>query len=352
MTTTFYLPASGTPPLASLAVDSQWEYSNGISRLPCFTSKQNTALATTIMQPPTVTGTYQWVWFQYQSQHLQTDYTWTTTDTVSVVIGKCAETTTSGDAHLAYSVRVVNWDGSIVRGTIGLYHATSSELPLTANAATRIHNARVNGATNFNSYAGDRIIIELGLHVVTPAIENMQMRKGDPTAIADFALTAGLTTDLCPWVRLSRTVTLGDTSSSTTSSTTSSSTSSSSESYSTSTSSTTSSSTSCTSSSSSSTTSSSSSESYSTSTSSTTSSSTSCSSSSSFSSSESSSSSSSSSSSISFWIYPWDWTVESTYVGNYKSSNFVNGVLVITDTSINVSITTYVTMDWGAAGRP
>ena len=123
-----------------------------------------------------------------------------------MVIGKCAETTTSGDTHLAYSVRIVSGDGGSVRGTVGLFHATSTEYPLVASAATRIHDARTNGAGTFSSQVGDRIIIEIGLHGVKPALEDIQMRIGDPTATADFALTAGLTTDLCPWVSLSKSV--------------------------------------------------------------------------------------------------------------------------------------------------
>lgn len=208
MATRLYLPASGSPPLAALAVNANWELTNGLVRLPCFTAKQNTALATDTRLWP-ATATQQWCWWQFQSEPLREPYSWLATDTVSMVIGKCAETTVSGDTHLAYVVRVVSGDGSVVRGVIGLYHSTSTEYPLVASAATRIHNARTNGATAFSSQAGDRIIIEIGLHGVTPAAENIQMRKGDPSATADFALTAGLTTDLCPWVQLSRTVAFG-----------------------------------------------------------------------------------------------------------------------------------------------
>lgn len=211
MTTRLYLPVTGTPPLASLAVNSNWEYSTSLARLPCASARGNTALTTYTYQPPTSSGTYQWVWRQWQSDILKYAYDWTTADTVSMVIGKCAETTTGGDAHLAYVVRVVSGDGSVIRGVIGLMHATSSEFPLIAAAATRIHNALITGATNFSSQAGDRIIIEIGLHLATPVVQNMQMRFGDPTANppADFALTAGLTTDLVPWVQLSRTVEFG-----------------------------------------------------------------------------------------------------------------------------------------------
>jgi len=208
MATRLYLPISGTPPLASLAVNSNWELSNNLVRLPCFTTKQNTALTSYQYTWPAAL-TQQWVWRQWQTERLTTGYSWTTSDTVSMVIGKCYETTTAGDTHLAYVIRVVSDDGSVIRGVIGLYHATSTEFPLVASAATRIHAARVTGATTFSSQAGDRIIIEIGLHGVTPGLQSIQMRFGDPSATADFARTAALTTDLCPWVELSRTVTFG-----------------------------------------------------------------------------------------------------------------------------------------------
>lgn len=208
MATRFYLPISGTPPLAALAVNANWELTNSLVRLPCYITKQNTALTTYTLTWPATT-TQQWCWRQWQSLPLKAGYSWTTADTVSTVIGKCAETTTGGDTHLVYIIRIVSGDGSVIRGVIGLMHAISSEYPLVASAATRIHNVLTTGATNFSSQAGDRIIIEIGLHGVTPVAENIQMRFGDPSATADFALTAGLTTDLCPWVQLSRTVEFG-----------------------------------------------------------------------------------------------------------------------------------------------
>jgi len=208
MATRFYLPSSGTPPLSSLAVNTNWEQTTGLVRLPTKTTKQNTALTSSNKTWPS-TATQQWAWYQFQSEQLLAAYSWTTADTVSMVLGKLAETTTSGDTHLAYIVRIVSSDGTVERGVIGLMHATSTEFALTAAAATRIHSALTTGATAFNSQIGDRIIIELGVHGVTPAAESIQMRVGDPTASADFALTAALTTDLCSWVELSRTVSLG-----------------------------------------------------------------------------------------------------------------------------------------------
>jgi len=205
MATRFYLPISGTPPLNSLAVNANWELIGSLTRLPCFTTKQNTAL-TQVSAVWSAGVTQQWCWRQWQSEPMVAAYDWTTADTVSMVI-KCAENLISVDSHLAYVIRVVSGDGSVIRGVIGLYHATSSEYPTSlATIATRIHSARVNGATNFSSQIGDRIIIEIGHHGVTPALETVYHNYGDPSAIGDYALTAGLTTDLCPWVELSRTV--------------------------------------------------------------------------------------------------------------------------------------------------
>jgi hypothetical protein len=124
-----------------------------------------------------------------------------------MVIGKCGEPAAlTADTHLAYVVRVVNGPGTVIRGVVGLFHATSTEFPDVASAATRIHSARTNGATNFTSFAGDRLVIELGMHGVTPALVQVQIRVGDPVDATDFALTAALTTDLTPWVELSKTV--------------------------------------------------------------------------------------------------------------------------------------------------
>ncbi len=211
MATRLYFPTAGTPPLASLARDANWELPAGSSnpeqRLPTFTSKQNTALSTATLQWP-ATATQQWCWIQFQSETLASGYSFQLTDTISMVIGKCAETTLSGDSHLAFSLRVVSEDGSVVRGTLLLYHATSTEFPLAASAATRIHSARA-FTSAVSALAGDRLILEVGLHGVTPAAEYIQMRFGDPSAVADFALTAGLTTDLDPWWEMSPNLTFG-----------------------------------------------------------------------------------------------------------------------------------------------
>lgn len=205
MATRLYLPASGTAPLASLAFDANWELTTSATRYPCSTTKSNTTLAD-VARTWGSTSTQQWVFFQFQTTTMKTGYSWTS-DTVSMVI-RGLQAAAQTDSHLAYSIRVVSVDGGTVRGTIGLFHATSSEFG--TSAATRIHDARGDGSGTFTSYAGDRIIVEIGLHGVSPTLTAVTLRIGDPSGTSDFALTAGLTTDLCPWVELSRTVTFGN----------------------------------------------------------------------------------------------------------------------------------------------
>lgn len=208
MATRFYLPVSGTPPLSSLAVSATWGRSENLVRYPCFTTKTNTSL-TQKSANWAATATDDWVWVQYQSNILAAAYSWTTADTVSMVI-KVAEAAAQVDSHLAYCIRVVSGDGATVRGTIGVFQATSSEYPTSlASIATRIHSARTDGASNFSSSVGDRIIIEIGHWGVTPTANTVYHNYGDPSATNDYALTDGLTTDLCPWVELSRTVVFG-----------------------------------------------------------------------------------------------------------------------------------------------
>jgi len=205
MATRFYLPASGTAPLGSLAVDSSWGRTENLERRPCDVNKGNTSL-TQKSAAWAATATNDWVWVQFQSKCLAAGYSWTTADTVSMVL-KVAEAAAQVDSHLAYCIRVVSKDGTVVRGTVGVYQATSSEYPTSlANIATRIHDARTDGASNFSSQAGDRIIIEIGHWGVTPTTNTVYHNYGDPSATEDYALTAGLTTDLCPWVELSRDV--------------------------------------------------------------------------------------------------------------------------------------------------
>lgn len=204
MATRLYLPTSGAAG-SSPTVSAGWgRQIAAFARFPMATAKANTALTTytALFGATTTSGT---LWHQWVSDTLNVDQT--ITGTVSMVVGKCAETTANGDASLAFVLRTMIGDTSSVRGTNLSFLATDTEFPLVAAAATRIHSARA--LTSVAALAGDRLCMEIGIWGVTPTNENMQLRFGDPTATADFALTAALTTDLDPWVELSQTITFG-----------------------------------------------------------------------------------------------------------------------------------------------
>lgn len=202
MATRFYLPASGTAPLGSLAYDASWGRSEGFVRRPTDITKSNTSLATDT-RTWGATATNDWVWIQFQSKRLATGYSWTTSDTVSMSM-RCRENAAQVDTHLSYVIRVVSGDGGTIRGTIGVFQASSTEF--TTTLSTKIHSARTDGASNFSSQAGDRIIIEIGVYGVTPTADTVDIRFGDPTGVSDCPLTAGDTNDYCGWVELSRDV--------------------------------------------------------------------------------------------------------------------------------------------------
>lgn len=204
MATRLYLQSTSTGAVNPAFADGGWERDHGsyASRIMA-TTKANTAL-TTVSGVFGATTTSQTRYHTFVSDTLNVGQT--ISGTFSLVVGKCAETTLSGDAHLAYALRVTTGSGTH-RATLATVMATSTEFPLIASAATRIHSATA--ITSFACNAGDRLVLEIGIHGVTPANEVMQMRFGDPTATADFALTSGLTTDLCPWGELSQTVTFG-----------------------------------------------------------------------------------------------------------------------------------------------
>jgi hypothetical protein len=195
------MPVTGTP-LISPAVDTQWERSASVFfRAPAVRTKSNTALTDKSALFGS-TATSQTCWAQFVSETL--DVNQTIAGTVSLVI-RGLEQNLSEDLSLAFSLRVIA-PNLTVRGTLHLQHAAATEFAVTAQ--TRIFSAVA--LTSVNALGGDHVVMEVGFHGVTPANTGSNiLRFGDPTAIADFALTSGLTTDLVPWYELSQTLTFG-----------------------------------------------------------------------------------------------------------------------------------------------
>ena len=204
MATRFYLPSSGASPLNSLPVSIEWESSGAdFFRAPLLTAKSNSALADFVATFPNST-TQQMCWAQWVTDPMVSGYSFTPADTIKLVV-RGLEGGLLVDGYLACMVRVVNGNGSVDRGTVDAWMGTNT-VEFALSAATRIHNVSLAGAVN--AQAGDRIVVEFGMYGATPSTAyNATLRFGDPSATADFALTHALTTDLCPWIELSPTLT-------------------------------------------------------------------------------------------------------------------------------------------------
>ena len=196
MATRFYLPASGTPPLPDAVVDGQWEMSN-VERLPMYTFHSGTALTTRTVAWGVVSGSKDWCWWQFQSPPLAKPVTFTQSDTFRGVVGKCAETTTNGNSFLVSLLKVVSGDGTLKAVLHPSLLSGGPEFDVVAAASTRLQ-ATTNLLLAYTASVGDYLIIEVGPRGASPANENVQLRTGDPTGVADFAFTASLTTDLVP----------------------------------------------------------------------------------------------------------------------------------------------------------
>lgn len=207
MATRFYLPSAGSSPLPTLALASQWEGAiTGFFRAPAVLSKSGTPLAD-------VAGRYlangtnrQDCWGQWVSPPLASDHDFLTTEKADIIV-RGLEADAACNGHLAFVCRVVSGDGATDRGVIRLYMGTSTELA--TSAATRVIDSAV--LTARSAYAGDRLVIEIGTHSAGGSnAYDVTWRFGDPSDTDDFAKTANLTTDLCPWFELSPDLTFAD----------------------------------------------------------------------------------------------------------------------------------------------
>lgn len=212
MATRFYLPDGGTVPSVSPAVGSAWGVTPaGFTRGVTATTKaQNTTLAseTSTNFGETSTSVVNVIHRQYVAAVALTAQT--ISGTFSAVI-RGGEDASTNDESLQVVLRVVSSDGLTERGV--LYAGHTVTLNATAGAlgqewATASQTRLIPAGTALSSLTvqtGDLLVIEVGHrhHNTSATSATGWLTLGDPSATADFALTAGLTTSLCPWVEFS-----------------------------------------------------------------------------------------------------------------------------------------------------
>lgn len=192
---------SGGAAAVSPAFDAGWEQTGQADRvrlLPKLLDAAITALANSTTMTVPITTTQDILCRQFVGDPLRAQ---TISGTISAVI-RVFESATTANVTLALLAKVVSQDGGTARGTIFSTFNTDTEWPLSASAATRIVNAQA--LSSLAIQAGDRLVIEIGGHAAGPtAATSYNMRFGN-SAASDFALTTALTTDLNPWVELSK----------------------------------------------------------------------------------------------------------------------------------------------------
>lgn len=184
------LPGNFAPP-----VDPSWEQpATSFFRAPAVRTKRDTPLTDfSSLFGATISG--QTVWAQYITEALDVDQT---IDGTLALIVRGFEGSLAENLHIAYVARLIGPDYT-VRGTLASFQTTQTEFGVTPE--TRIRSG--DGIAATAGLAGDRIVMEFGFHGVgqANAAANV-LRFGDPVGVANFALTAGLTTDLCTWFRI------------------------------------------------------------------------------------------------------------------------------------------------------
>lgn len=147
------------------------------------------------------TATADVVFQQWVTAPLDADQT--IAGTLSLVV-LAVELAATENAHLAVSLRVVKPDGTN-RGVLVRSMATSTEF--TTTTETRILGPLT--LSSVAALAGDRLVLELGVHGVTPSnTSNILIAHSARNDLSDYALTSGLAVGSVGWWELSQPVTL------------------------------------------------------------------------------------------------------------------------------------------------
>jgi hypothetical protein len=120
--------------------------------------------------------------------------------TYSLVM-RCSEAATTNNAHLAFVLRAVSADGARALVTLAS-SMTNVGTEYAVTAETRIFGP--SALTASVMVEPWRVVLEIGTHAQAPSAAGSFVHRVGSAAATDFALTTALTTDLNPWLELSR----------------------------------------------------------------------------------------------------------------------------------------------------
>lgn len=206
MASRFYLHASGSQPApTNPAFDAGWEQTGQATRLPMdlkLRLQAATALTNSSAITVPITTTQQILAYQFTSRQVFRPVRLDASVTFSMVI-RGLENATTNNVFLAYVLRAFSAQGDRVLGTLAS-SMTNAGTEFVATAATRIFSAIALTATTISEPW--RLVLDLGGHAQAPSASGSYTYRAGCNAASDFALTSALTTDLNPWMELSRTL--------------------------------------------------------------------------------------------------------------------------------------------------
>src|SRR6188768_4077924 len=165
MATRFQFDNITTSPLNALGFDASWEQTGGADRrYSPRKGKANTfsAPANQTAQTVPITTVQQILSRQYTTEPLHSPTS--ISGTFSMVL-RVLESATTANVFLAFVLRAVSNDGSVVRGTLAS-SMTNAGTEYAATAATRIFSAVA--LTPVDLIFGDRLVLEVGGHAQAP----------------------------------------------------------------------------------------------------------------------------------------------------------------------------------------
>jgi hypothetical protein len=198
--TRFYF-TQGIAAAIAPAVDAGWERQIGSffrNRLTLTKPETSTTTQSAVFGSSATSDT---LWGQWMSPPLAGPVTINTP--VSLVM-RVQEDGLAENAHLAFALRVVSQDGTTVRGTLKTQYATSTEFA--TSGVTRSFNALA--TSSVAALAGDRLVMEIGAHGVTPAnVDFLMFEFGANQNQPDHVLADGDGNSFNAWFEIGQALT-------------------------------------------------------------------------------------------------------------------------------------------------
>ena len=208
MASRFYFHSSGSQPApTNPAFDAGWEQTGQAVRLPMDLKAMQgpqTALTNSSAITVPITTVQQILAYQFTSNQIFLPVQLDASVLFSMVL-RGLENATTNNVFLAYVLRAVSVDGGTFLGTLAS-SMTNAGTEFVATAATRIFGNGTTTVALTNTLIAQpwRICLEVGGHAQAPSVAGSYPYRVGSAAATDFALTSALTTDLNPWMELSR----------------------------------------------------------------------------------------------------------------------------------------------------